>query len=193
MKTSDQAIIQIPGYTLRSLRLSDAKTLSEFSEDERYWQFLADGALGPAQAHVFVSDAVSASMRKDSGDMWWAIEEQSTQKFVGMASLKRNGKVEHRNYSVGCAFAPHAQGQGLGTSLGWALISYAFESVNAHRVECSCSIDNDSSVHIMKNIFGMTYEGVRREHRLTSRGWWSSHVFSILEDEFAAKSQSKNA
>ena len=188
MKTSGQAIIKIPGYTVRSLRLSDAGPLSKFSEDQRYWQFLADGALGPAQAHVLVSDAVSASGRPTSGETWWAIEEQDSQQFIGMASLKRIGKVEHRHYSVGCAFAPHAQGQGLGTSLGWALISYAFESVNAHRVECSCSIDNDSSVHIMKNTFGMTYEGVRREHRLTSRGWWSSHIFSILENEYAAKS-----
>lgn len=186
---SESFIAQGQGYRLRPLRLGDAKVLSEFAEDERYWLFLADGPRTPDQVRQLVMDSVSASARPDARETWWAVEDPSTQAVIGTANLKYIGEKADRNGSVGCTLAPDFQGKGLGTRLGWALITLAFESFKLHRVECTCAVDNDASIHIMKNTYGMTSEGVRREYRYTARGWWSSHVFSILEDEYATKAK----
>ena len=134
-------------------------------------------------------DSVSASSRPQAREKWWAVEDPASGAVIGTANLKYIGEKTDRNGSIGCTLAPDFQGQGLGTALGWALVALAFEEFNLHRVECTCAVDNDASVHIMKNIYGMTYEGVRREYRYTARGWWSSHVFSILEDEYSAKAK----
>ena len=184
---SDSVIAEGRGYRLRPLRLGDAKVLSEFAEDEQYWLFLADGTRTPDQVRQLVMDSVSASSRPDAREVWWAVEDPATGAVIGTANLKYIGEKTDRNGSIGCTLAPDSQGRGLGTRLGWALVALAFETYKLHRVECTCAVDNDASFHIMKNIYGMVHEGVRREYRYTTRGWWSSHVFSILEGEYAAK------
>ena len=187
MSTSSHAIIHGTGYVVRPLRLDDATALSEFSEDERYWRFLAEGPRTPDQVAYFVARAVALHADPENGEVWWAVEDPDTHGVIGTANLKRIGDAADRNGSVGCTLAPQAQGQGLGTTLGWALIALAFETFHLHRVECTCAVENEVSVHIMRDTYGLTYEGLRKDHHLTPRGWWSSHVFSILEDEYAAK------
>lgn len=184
---SEPYIAEGPGYRLRPLRLEDARILSEFAEDERYWQFLADGTRTPDQVKQMVMDAVSLSSRPHPPETWWAVEDPDTGTVIGTANFKQLGAKVHRNCSIGCTLGPDYQGKGRGKALGWTLVELAFEKYNAHRVECTCAVDNDASVHIMKNTYGMTHEGIRREYRHTARGWWSSQVFSILEDEYAAK------
>ncbi len=184
---SEPFIAEGPGYRLRPLRLEDAGVISEFAEDERYWLFLADGTRTPNQVKQLVMDAVSISSRPHPPETWWAVEDPDTQTVIGTANFKQLGAKTHRNCSVGCTLGPDFQGKGVGKALGWALVALAFETFNAHRVECTCAVDNDASIHIMKKTYGMTSEGIRREYRLTARGWWSSQVFSILEDEYAAK------
>ncbi|MDG2244624.1 MAG: GNAT family protein [Rhodospirillaceae bacterium] len=184
---SGSVIAEGEGYRLRQLRLSDAKVLEEFAEDERYWLFLADCTRTPYQVRQLVMNSVSASSRPLAREQWWAVENPASEKVIGTANLKYIGEKADRNGSIGCTLAPDFQGKGLGTRLGWALVVLAFETFNLHRVECTCAVDNDASVHIMKNTYGMVYEGIRREYRCTARGWWSSHVFSILENEYAEK------
>ncbi|MBT7452093.1 MAG: GNAT family N-acetyltransferase, partial [Rhodospirillaceae bacterium] len=151
--------------------------------------FLADGPRTPDQVKQLVMDSVSASVRPGARQTWWAVQDPSSRAVIGTANVKHIGEKADRNGSVGCTLAPDYQGKGLGTTLGWALIALAFETFKLHRVECTCAVDNDGSVHIMRDTYGMTYEGVRRDYRYTARGWWSSHIFSILEDEYAAKAK----
>jgi RimJ/RimL family protein N-acetyltransferase len=186
---SDSVIAEGDGYRLRQLRLGDAKVLAEFAEDERYWLFLADGTRTPDQVRQLVMDSVSASSRPQAREHWWAVEDPASDTVIGTANLKYIGEKADRNGSIGCTLAPDFQGKGLGARLGWALVVLAFEAFNLHRVECTCAVDNDASVHIMKNTYGMFHEGIRREYRHTARGWWSSHVFSILEGEYAEKTK----
>lgn len=179
------------GYRLRPLRQEDAEALAVFSKDEQYWRYLIEGPRTRAQVRVFVTHAISCTEDPDGTETWWGVDDPETDTFIGTANVKRIGESTDRHGSAGCALAPNAQGQGLGKRLGWNLISLAFERFDFHRLELTCAADNETSFHIMKDVYGFTYEGVRREHALTSRGWWSSHVFSILEDEFQSLKDTK--
>ena len=172
------------GFRFRPLRLEDHAPLAAVAADERYWKHLPEGARTPDQVQAFVKEAIAASSDAASGQTWWAVESPDARSFLGTANLKRIGAPADCHCSVGCTLVPDAQGQGLGTRIGWALIRAAFIEFGMHRVECTCAQDNAASCHIMRDTYGMTYEGLRRHHKKAPCGWWSSHVFSILEDEF---------
>lgn len=192
MAPSRAVICEGLGYRLRPLCAEDAAALAKFSEDEDYWRYLIEGPRTPDQVKAFIDDAVSKTSDPKELETWWAAEEPETGKFIGTANIKRIGLLTDRHGSAGCALLPAAQGKGLGKRLGWDMIALAFEQFDFHRLELTCAVANEGSVHIMKDIYGLTYEGIRRDHALTSRGWWSSHVFSILEDEYAAKREAKS-
>jgi ribosomal-protein-alanine N-acetyltransferase len=193
MPSAPATVVRGDGYSFRPMQTGDAGPLSAVAADERYWRYLSDGPRSPEQVTAFVDDAVARSADPASGHVWWAIEHPDTAVFLGTANLKRIGADQHRACSVGCALVPDAQGHGLGQRIGWALIALAFDTFEMHRVECTCAVENEASCHIMRDVFGMTYEGIRRDYKLTPRGWWSSHVFSILEDEFAVRDESLEA
>lgn len=192
MAPSRAVVCEGPGYRLRPLRDDDAQLIANFSHDERYWRYLVDGPRTLQQVQSFVTDAVSITNDPQGRQTWWAVEASGTGAVIGTANIKRLGAVADRQGSAGCTLFPDVQGQGLGKRLGWDIIALAFEQFGFHRLELTCALDNAGSLHIMRDTYGLTYEGVRRDHTLTSRGWWSSHVFSILEDEYAARNDSKS-
>lgn len=192
MLPSRAVVCEGQGYRLRPLCEDDAQPIAHFSEDERYWRYLVEGPRTLKQVQSFVADAVLTTNDPDGRETWWAVEDPSTNDFIGTANVKRIGALADRHGSAGCALSPCVQGQGLGKRLGWDMIALVFEHFDFHRLELTCALDNEGSVHIMRGTYGLTYEGVRRDHILTSRGWWSSHVFSILEDEYAARKDSKS-
>lgn len=191
MASCRAVVCEGPGYRLRPLHEDDAQQIANFSEDERYWRYLIDGPRTLQQVQSFVADAVSMTNDPDGRQTWWAVETPEGSTVIGTAHIKRLGALADRQGSAGCTLFPDVQGQGLGTRLGWDLIALAFEQFDFHRLELTCALDNTGSLHIMRDTYGLTYEGVRRDHTLTSRGWWSSHIFSILEDEYAARKDSK--
>lgn len=174
-----------PGYRLCSLTVDDIQALAAFSEDERYWRFLSHGPRTIEQVQAFVESAVAASAHPDGAEQWWAIDDPDTSALIGTANIKRVGKTEDRQGSVGCTLDPDAQGRGLGPILGWVMITLAFDRFGLEQVECTCAEDNERSVHTMRDTFGMTYEGVRESD--TPRGPWRMHVFTLTAADFRKK------
>lgn len=191
MVASRAVVCEGAGYRLRPLCEQDAQALAVFSLDEHYFKYLMEGPRSPEQVRDFVSDAVAKTSDPQGLETWWAVESSHANTFIGTANVKYVGAPADRHGSAGCALSPEAQGHGMGKKLGWDMIGIAFEHFGFHRLELTCAFENEASFHIMNDVYGFTYEGVRREHALTSRGWWSSHVFSILEDEYAALKESK--
>ncbi len=175
-----------PGFRFRALSLDDHADLAAAAADQRYWQYLPEGPRTPDQVLAFLKDAVTISSDANGGQTWWAIEHSDSRRFLGTANLKRIGAPEDKVCSVGCTLVPDAQGQGLGTRIGWTLIRSAFVDFGMHHVECTCAEGNEMSCHIMRDVYGMTYDGLRRAQKKTPRGWWSSHVFGVAAEDFPA-------
>lgn len=179
------------GYRLRPLQERDTEALSAFYDDERYWRYLMEGYRTPTQVAVFLEEAISQTDDPNGTETWWGIDHPDSGALIGTANIKRIGDLSHRYGSAGMTLGPSSQGQGLGKTLSWDMMRLAFEIFDLHRLELTCGVENEVSLHLMRDVFELTYEGVRRDHAYTSRGWWSSHVFSILEDEYHAREKSK--
>lgn len=160
--------------------------MAAFSEDEAYWRFLSHGPRTREQVRAFIEAVVITTEEGDGPAFWWAVEDPDTGDLIGTANIKRK---EDALGSTGCTLAPSAQGKRLGVTLGWAMITLAFERFGLSKLECTCADNNQRSVHMMRDILCLTYEGLRGGETDYQGRPWPVHVFTITESEFQSKRQ----
>lgn len=88
-----------------------------------------------------------------------------------------------REWEMGWFIHPHHAGNGYAPEAARALLEYAFNKLNAHRVQALCNDENTSSEKVMIKI-GMIKEGTCRGVRLLNNKWYGSHIYSLLDSEF---------
>ena len=84
---------------------------------------------------------------------------------------------------IGYVLNPNYWGNGIATEAAFAVIAFAFEKLNMHRVEAKFMQGNDASLGVMKNL-GMTFEGYRRDLMFVKGQYRTIGTSSILRDEF---------
>jgi len=67
-----------------------------------------------------------------------------------------------------------------------ALVRVAFETLKLHRVWATCDVRNRGSFGIMEKL-GMRREGTLRKNLLVRDGWRDTHVYALLDEEWAAR------
>ena len=118
----------------------------------------------------------------DAGNAWpFFIFADSDQALVGAIPLAnvRRGVAETGTlgYWIGQKFA----GQGLGTAAVRAMVAWAFEDLNLHRVEAACVPDNAASRRVLEKA-GFQLEGRARAY-LKINGAWADHLlFGVVND-----------
>jgi RimJ/RimL family protein N-acetyltransferase len=85
---------------------------------------------------------------------------------------------------LGCWLEPDAEGRGVITLACRALLRWAFEERDIHRVEWRCRADNMRSASVAKRL-GMTPEGTLREAWKVGDTFHDKQVWSILAAEFS--------
>lgn len=78
---------------------------------------------------------------------------------------------------------PDYWGKGFGTEAAKALIDFGFSTLNLHRIEAGCAVQNIASARILEKA-GMTREGAKRQ-ALPIRGEWiDNYEYAILEHDW---------
>ena len=78
---------------------------------------------------------------------------------------------------------PDYWGKGIGTEAAMALINFGFSTLNLHRIEAGCAVQNIASARILEKV-GMTREGGKRK-ALPIRGEWiDNYEYAILEEDW---------
>lgn len=78
---------------------------------------------------------------------------------------------------------PDYWGKGIGTEAAMALINFGFSTLNLHRIEAGCAVQNIASARILEKV-GMTREGAKRK-ALPIRGEWiDNYEYAILEEDW---------
>lgn len=118
----------------------------------------------------------------EAGNAWpFFIFADSDQSLVGAITLSnvRRGVAETGTlgYWIGQRFA----GQGLATAAVRAMVGYAFDDLNLHRVEAACVPDNVASRRVLEKA-GFVLEGQARAY-LKINGVWADHLlFGVVND-----------
>lgn len=89
-----------------------------------------------------------------------------------------------RTYEIGWVFHPAYHGKGYASEAARALLCYAFEVLNCHRVIATCQPENKASFRVMEKI-GMRREGHFRKCIYRNKYlWWDEYFYAILEEEW---------
>ena len=108
----------------------------------------------------------------------FAIRERGSSRFLGVIGLEAFAHL-HENGELGYWLRVDAWGKGLMTEAGHAVVNWAFNSVNAHRVRVAAATDNHPSLHVIARL-GFRFEGIARQAERVSGRWLDHAVFALI-------------
>lgn len=170
-----------PRLKIRDFRMDDFDALYEIDSDPRVCRY---------EPAVLTADQVRYRLE---GAVEWAAETPRTiyklaitlppdDRVRGRFTLKVS-QEETREWEIGWTLHPQIWGSGYASEGARALLGYAFQQLQAHRVVAFCHAENLASIRVMERI-GMMREGCLRETIRLQERWYDELVYAILEREF---------
>ncbi len=162
---------------LRPFRAEDAPTVQSLAGDPA----VADTTLNiphpyeDGMAEAWIADHEWCCRRGES--IQWAITVRETEALVGACGLVLNRRFNHAElgYWIG---APY-WGKGYATEAARALVTYAFEDLDLHKVHAHHFQRNPASGRVLEKA-GFIHEGILREHARKGSGYEDLVCFGRL-------------
>ena len=148
-------IIQIDGYTMRPLSVSDLDVLSEIWADTEVTRFLPSRGLPISKAKVEKSLASFVHHWETRKYGIWAIVENVSSSMIGYCGLRYLDELDKVEVVYGLAKA--YWGKGIATEAAKASISYGLEVVNLNKIIAMVLPENKASQRVIKKA-GLNYE-----------------------------------
>jgi RimJ/RimL family protein N-acetyltransferase len=176
-------ILQTPRLTLRPLAESDvADVFAVFSDPEvmRYWDGTLMTSLQDAMRYI---DHIHHGFRRHEL-FQWGVADSTTNAIVGTCTLTHFSPL-HQRSEIGFAILKNRWGQGLGSEAVRAVVAFAFETLNLHRIEADVDPRNDRSLRLLERL-GFRREGVQRERYLMNGERQDAVMLGLLRQEWNA-------
>lgn len=109
----------------------------------------------------------------------FVVKEKNTKSFIGLVGVFP-GKPKYKSAEIWYKLLPQEWGKGYATEILKELIQFCFKTLNAHRVEAGCAVDNVGSIRVMEKA-GMQLEGRRRQTLPLASGWSDNFEYAILD------------
>jgi ribosomal-protein-alanine N-acetyltransferase len=177
---------QLPTITTERLRLrwltiADVPALFEIFGDPtvcRYWSRPAFTSLADAVAY----QREIVELFESRSLFQWGIAELATDHVIGTCTLAGLSSA-HRRAEVGFALARHAWGQGYMTEAINALLTFAFETLDLHRIEADVDPRNHRSIAVLEHA-GFRREGFLRERYHLAGEVQDAVFYGLLRSEY---------
>jgi RimJ/RimL family protein N-acetyltransferase len=143
-----------------------------------YWEPRTRDEVEPALAMRIAE----THLEHDDDVVTLAVERIEDGLLLGDATLFLRS-VDHRQIEVGYVFHPDAGGHGYATEATRALIDFAFDALDAHRVFARTDARNTASASLLRRL-GMRQEAHFREAEIFKGTWGEELVFAILDREW---------
>ncbi len=111
----------------------------------------------------------------------FAIDNKSNGKFIGLFGLKLGSK-KYKKAEVWYKIHSDYWKKGYATESLKAVISFGFETLELHRIEAGCAVENIGSIKVLEKV-GMVREGRLRQVLPLKSGWSDNFEYSILETD----------
>ena len=143
-----ETILQIDGYTMRPLHVSDLDTLAAIWADAEVTRFLPSRGLPIPKADVEKSLTSFIYHWKAKQYGIWAIEKNTSSEMLGYCGLRYLNELDEVEILYGLA-KPY-WGKGIATQATKAAISYGFNVANLDRVIAMALPDNQASIKVIQ-------------------------------------------
>lgn len=185
--TGDATTLTLPIATrrlhLRDYTKDDVAVVQAYVNDPVYWEHHSVEPPKPEQISALVQWAVQEQAIKPRLNHYLAAVRKDSKEIVGEAVL-RITNAEARQAEIGFGISPKLWRQGYATEIGQALLEAAFTRLKMHRVVAQCAPENKPSIRVLQKL-GLAREGLMRDVVHARGRWWSSALYSILENEYA--------
>lgn len=111
----------------------------------------------------------------------FAIREHKSPELLGVVGLD-NCVHLHRSCHLGYWLRRSATGQGTMREAASAVVEFAFEHAQFHRVQCAAATDNFPSLRVISRL-GFRFEGISRQAEFVGGRWVDHAVFSRLRTD----------
>lgn len=111
----------------------------------------------------------------------FAIESKAQHEFIGLFGFKLGNKKYQRG-EVWYKMHPDQWGKGYATEVLKAVIDFGFNTLNLHRIEAGCAVDNIGSIKVLEKA-GMLREGRCRQILPLKSGWSDNFQYAILKSD----------
>jgi len=157
--------------------------LSQAGADDSIWEFMPYGRVTTTDRMLaFVRDTLARQAR--GTDLPFAVVDQTTGRAIG-GTKYLDIQPAHRGLEIGGTWYGLAyQRTGVNTECKRLLLTHAFETLGAIRVQLKTDLRNERSQRAIERI-GATREGVLRENIIMPDGYRRSSIYySILGHEW---------
>ena len=157
---------------VRNFQMDDVKDLQEILGDDETMKYCEpayslEKTTNFFQKFCIEKKAAIAAVHKESS------------KVIGYILFKES---EKKVYEMGWFFNRNYWRQGYAYEACKAVIDYAFDALNAHKIFAE-TIDGEKSVNLMKKL-GMKLEGIQRSQVKDNSGNWADlYLYGILETD----------
>ncbi len=169
---------------LEPLSLEHVEGLCEQGLDPALWRWIPSSVGSPTEMRAYVEQALAEQARGQA--LPFAIRERATGRILG-STRYGNISAADRRLEIGWTWvvASH-QRTGVNTEAKTLLLTHAFETLGAHRVELKTDALNEKSRKAIARI-GAVQEGIFRRHLVCASGRVRDTVyFSIIDSEWPA-------
>lgn len=127
------------------------------------------------------------ALRRAGDEGFWAVCIKETKKLIGNITLM---KADFDTFELGYVFHSEYQGKGYATESAVALVTYAFQQLNAHRVIALCNPENEKSWRLLERL-NMRREGhlikniYFKKNEFGQPIWQDTYMYAVLDSEWA--------
>lgn len=155
MNSSDSAVIQISGFIMRPLQLSDLDSLAAIWADSEVTRFLPSRGVPIPRERAEKSLTSFIEHWKNRSYGVWAIVEGVSSQMIGYCGLRYLDELNEVEVLYGLAKA--YWGKGIATRSAKAAIAYGFNVANLDRIIAMALPDNQASRRVIEKA-GLRYE-----------------------------------
>jgi RimJ/RimL family protein N-acetyltransferase len=158
--------------------------LHQAASDKRIWEFYpSDWSVREKFDKIYNS---ALALREKGLEYPFVVFHKPSDRIIGSTRFLDIVPYDKRLEIGGTWYIPEYWATAVNFDCKLALLTFAFESLDAHRVQLKTQHNNIRSRKAIEKIGGV-YEGVIREHMLKDDGTYrSSAYFSILRQEWEA-------
>lgn len=178
---SKMPVIETDRLYLRAIKRSDLEDVYEYSSNPMTSQYLLwEPHLSLDYTREFIEIVISKYKSGEYND--WAIIYKQNNKMIGTCGFT-NIDQDNDVVEIGYVLNPKYWGHGIATEAVETILEFAFEELQANRVEAKFMFGNEASLAVMKKV-GMKFEGYQRDALYVKGKYRTIGVSSILKREY---------
>ena len=133
------------------------------------------------ETKAIVKTSVEGNQKSEIMSYSFAVELLETGNVIGLFGFNLGNK-KYKDAEVWYKIHPEFWNKGYATETLKAVIFFGFETLNLHRIQAGCAIENLASIKVLEKC-GMIREGHCRQTLPLKTGWADNYEYALLETD----------